>query len=52
MDRVTRIGGQSTTFTVDQNEINEDKDSVKDRVQEFRHKTPEETTGGDAEEVK
>ena len=42
----------SATFTVDQNKINEDKDSVKDRVQEFRHKTPEETTGGDAEEVK
>ena len=29
----------SATFTVDQNKINEDKDSVRDRVQEFGHKT-------------
>ena len=42
----------SATFTVDQNKINEDKDTVKERVQEFGDKTKEETTGGDTEKVK
>ena len=42
----------SATITVDQNKINEDTDTVKERVQEFGDKTKQETTGGDTEKVK
>lgn len=43
---------RSTTFTVDQNKINEDKDKVTGKVQDFEHKTREETAGSGTEKVK
>ena len=43
---------QSTTFTVDQNKINEDKDRVTEKAQEFEHKTREEIAGSGTEKAK